>query len=59
MIDDIPGGKSPGQLAYEADVKLNPHYPDGAQRPNWDNLCAIAKHSWEKNPRPRGENDPE
>jgi hypothetical protein len=45
--------KSPGQIAYEAELQVWPFYPDGARRVSWDNLCALAHWSWERNPTPR------
>jgi hypothetical protein len=45
--------KTPGQLAYEADVRAKPFYDDGKTRPSWDRLGEVAKLSWEQNPTPR------
>lgn len=48
-----PRAKTPGQLAYEADVRALPRYPDGGARRSWDGLDEIAHLSWERNPTPR------
>jgi hypothetical protein len=45
-----PDVKTPGQIAYEKDVELEPRYSDGATRKSWDQLCELARFSWEKNP---------
>lgn len=50
--------KTPGQIAYEEDVRRKPHYHprvDGTVRPRrtWDELDALTKRSWELNPTPR------
>ena len=45
--------KSLGQLAYEQELAIWPHYHDGEQRKPWDQLPDYAKMSWEKNPLPR------
>ena len=50
---------SPGQIAYEEDVRRRPHYHprvDGTVVPRlpWTQLGAMEKWSWEKNPTPRG-----
>ena len=49
---------SPGQIAYEEDVRRKPHYhprEDGTVVPRlpWAQLGAMEKWSWEKNPTPR------
>ncbi|WP_316172457.1 hypothetical protein [Bradyrhizobium sp. SZCCHNRI2049] len=50
------GRKTPGQLAYEADCALQPNYDDrdghqaGIPRKTWDQLSAIARDSWERDP---------
>lgn len=46
--------KTAGQLAYEADYKITPTYPDGGKRATWEQLDSVAKWSWERNPTPRG-----
>ncbi len=51
--DEIARGRTPGQIAYEADVERVPLYPDGAPRRPWDELSALARASWERNPTPR------
>jgi hypothetical protein len=43
---------TPGQRAYEQDVKERPTYHDGTPRPGWDYLASWAKWSWEKSPHP-------
>ncbi|WP_315759344.1 hypothetical protein [Bradyrhizobium sp. SZCCHNRI2007] len=49
-------GKTPGQLAYEADCALQPNYGDGdghlagMLRKPWHLLSDIARDSWERNP---------
>ena len=49
--------KTPGQLAYEEDLRRCPSYPDGTPRPGWDDLTSrygeIVRKSWEKDPTPR------
>lgn len=45
--------KTPGRIAYEAEVAEYPHYHNGKPRRTWDMLPALAKQSWEKDPRPR------
>lgn len=47
-------GKTPGQLAYEADVALRPTYDKGEPRKLWDALGPLERSTWEKNPTPRG-----
>jgi hypothetical protein len=42
------------RLAYEADVKRRPTYHDGTPRRSWDQLCDIAKRSWQRAPRMAG-----
>lgn len=41
-----------GREAYEADVKLNPAYPDGTSRKSWDQLGEVERWSWSKPARP-------
>ena len=45
--------KTPGQLAYEEDVRRKPKYHDGGTRKMWNELTFIEQQSWEKNPTPR------
>ena len=52
LVDHAPH-KTPGQMAYEADVSARPHYHDGTPRKAWGMLCDVARLSWEKNPAPR------
>lgn len=47
--------KSPGQLAYERDLAVQPNYEDGAQRAGWERLGDVAKDSWDRNPTDRKE----
>lgn len=51
MINDAK--KSPGQLAYEAEVVTVPTYHDGSPRRPWHRLGDAAQCSWERDPRPR------
>jgi hypothetical protein len=45
--------RTPGRLAYERDLAAKPIYDDGAPRRSWDQLCDVAKDSWERNPTDR------
>jgi hypothetical protein len=45
--------KTPGQLAYEEDVRLSPTYQDGTPRLRWDQLDEVRRWSWERNATPR------
>lgn len=45
--------KTPGQIAYEEDVRRCPLYHDGTPRRSWSSLCEVARWSWERNPTPR------
>jgi hypothetical protein len=45
--------RSPGQIAYEEDVRRKPEYKKGWQRTAWKNLDAEVRESWERNPTPR------
>jgi hypothetical protein len=45
--------KSPGQLAYEEDVRRCPNYHDGAPRISWNQLYDHEKASWHKDATPR------
>lgn len=49
--------KSPGQQAYERDVSIEPTYHDGSARPAWNDLPAVARSSWERNPTDRQTSD--
>ena len=42
-----------GQQAYERDVARTPLYHDGQPRRSWQDICAIARWSWERNPTDR------
>lgn len=46
---EIEAAKSPGQIAYEADLDAKPHYFDGRVRPEWHDLTPTARKSWEMN----------
>ena len=50
---------TPGQKAYEEDVRRCPTYHDGKPRKTWARLCPLARDSWEKNPTPRTFKKPE
>jgi len=45
--------KTPGQIAYEAEVTEYPHYHNGERRKSWDILPMWAKQGWERDPAPR------
>lgn len=45
--------KTPGQIAYEQELKIWPNYDHGQPRAPWSRLPDIAKWSWERNPTPR------
>ena len=45
--------KSPGQVAYEEDVRRRPTYDDGGKRPAWHQLDNVMQESWDRNPTPR------
>jgi hypothetical protein len=50
--------KTPGQIAYEEDVRRKPGYHprvDGTVRPRrtWGELDRVVQQSWELNPTPR------
>ncbi len=49
---------TPGRIAYEEDVRLEPSYLDGASRRSWDQLPDLAKQSWERNPTVRARGRP-
>jgi len=44
---------TPGELAYNEDVRRRPTYHTGERRPSWAQLATYAKWSWERNPTPR------
>ena len=44
--------KTPGQRAYERELKREPAYHWGAPRPAWENLPEIARWSWERGNEP-------
>jgi hypothetical protein len=45
--------KSPGQRAYEEDVRRRPLHHDGSPRRPWSVISDVAKWSWERDPSPR------
>lgn len=45
--------KTPGEIAYEADLKNQPTYYDGTPRKKWEELGKLEQGSWERNPTPR------
>lgn len=45
--------KSPGQLAYEADLLICPAYADGLPRRTWEQIGDAAREAWEEHPTPR------
>jgi hypothetical protein len=45
--------QTPGEIAYNEDVRRRPTYDKGAPRPAWAALETHAKQSWERNPTPR------
>lgn len=47
--------KTPGEIAYEADVAARPFYDDGTRRKRWHELNDQTRQSWERNPTPRWE----
>jgi len=44
---------TPGELAYNEDVRRQPTYHTGERRPAWAALETYAKQSWERDPTPR------
>lgn len=44
---------TPGQSAYEEDVRRRPHYDGGAKRPEWAELSDVARWSWDRDPTQR------
>jgi|AVFP01.1.fsa_nt_gi hypothetical protein len=49
----MANAKTPGQLAYEAELVYAPTYPCGRPRIAWDDLPQYAKKAWEEDPTPR------
>jgi hypothetical protein len=45
--------QTPGEIAYNEDVRRRPTYDKGAPRPTWAQLDYHAKVSWARNPTPR------
>jgi hypothetical protein len=50
--------QTPGEIAYNEDVRRRPAYDKGAPRPAWATLETYAKQSWERQPTPREWNAP-
>lgn len=44
---------TPGELAYNEDLRHQPTYHTGERRPAWAALETYAKQSWERDPTPR------
>jgi len=44
---------TPGELAYNEDLRRQPTYHTGKPRPAWTALETYAKQSWERDPTPR------
>jgi hypothetical protein len=44
------GRDTRGKIAYEADVRRRPTYDGGLPRPTWEQLCPVARWSWERRP---------
>ena len=44
---------TPGEIAYNEDVRRRPTYHTGEPRLTWAQLDAWVKQSWERNPTPR------
>ena len=47
---------TPGQIAYEEDMRCEPHYHDGKPRLTWGDLSEFVQWTWERNPTPRAPN---
>lgn len=47
--------KTPGQIAYEEDVRRQPTYHDGSPRRPWDQLGDAVQWDWERNPTPKAD----
>jgi len=45
--------QTPGQRAYNRELQYAPNYDKSVPRKTWEELDAIAKASWERNPTPR------
>jgi hypothetical protein len=45
--------KTPGQLAYEEDVRRCQNYPSGKPRAAWDAIGSVEQQTWEQNPTAR------
>lgn len=45
--------QTPGELAYNEDVRRRPYYDGGTPRRSWAQLDDHAKQSWERDPTPR------
>ncbi len=44
---------SRGQIAYERDVAIKPHYHDKTPRKTWQQLGGLEQSTWERNPTPK------
>lgn len=49
--------KTPGQLAYEKDIRERRTYHDGTPRKTWDQLTDIIRDTWERRHRPVQQED--
>lgn len=45
--------KSPGQMAYETELKARPTYHDGTARKTWAHLGEPERGTWDRDPTPR------
>lgn len=48
--------KTPGQLAYEANVAASPTYHDGTPRRAWADLTDAIRDNWERHSVPKAQN---
>ncbi len=44
---------TPGQAAYEEDVRRRPLYHDNTPRKAWSALNEVEQYTWEREPTPR------
>lgn len=47
--------RTPGQVAYEADLAAEPLYNDRTRRKTWNELGELERWSWERNPTARAQ----